>query len=358
MMKTKVKVIAFYLPQYHPIPENDEWWGKGFTEWTNVAKAKPLFRGHYQPKLPADLGFYDLRVPETREAQVELARGAGIEGFCYYHYWFGNGRRLLERPFHEVLTSGKPDFPFCLCWANATWTGIWHGMPNKVLIEQKYPGPEDHKKHLEYLIQAFADERYIKISGKPLFIVYHPMRVKEPEAFTDLIREEILRLGFKGVYLAGVAHNTSWNPLKHGYDAVVDQRLPALNGHIPLDLIKLKLHKLNKSARLTIHEYKDVLGNFVVSNNKPFRNFPCVIPNWDNTPRSGMNGLVLRDSSPELFRLSMQRACEIARHCTEDERIVFLKSWNEWAEGNYVEPDVRYGHAYLDVIRETLASGD
>ena len=145
-MSTPARLIAFYLPQFHPIPENDQWWGRGFTEWTNVGKARPLFRGHYQPRLPADLGYYDLRVPEVREAQAELARNAGIEGFCYYHYWFG-GKRLLERPFTEVINSGKPRFPFCLCWANQTWSGVWHGAPERVLIEQTYPGREDCVKH-------------------------------------------------------------------------------------------------------------------------------------------------------------------------------------------------------------------
>ena len=170
-MNNKPRLIAFYLPQFHPIPENDEWWGRGFTEWTNVAKAVPLFRGHYQPHFPADLGFYDLRVPEVREAQAAMAKAYGIEGFCYYHYWFGHGRRLLERPFNEVLSSGKPDFPFCLCWANDTWTGIWHGAPNKVLIEQRYPGVEDYKAHFYALLDAFRDPRYMTVDGKKIFII-------------------------------------------------------------------------------------------------------------------------------------------------------------------------------------------
>ena len=166
-----VRPIALYLPQFHPIPENDEWWGKGFTEWTNTAKAKPLFRGHYQPHAPADLGFYDLRVPETRIAQAEMAKEYGIEAFCYYHYWFA-GKRVLERPFAEVLESGKPDFPFCLCWANETWTGIWHGAPNKVLIEQTYPGYDDHRNHFDFLLKAFTDRRYVTVDGKPLFLIF------------------------------------------------------------------------------------------------------------------------------------------------------------------------------------------
>jgi lipopolysaccharide biosynthesis protein len=169
----RARAIALYLPQFHPIPENDEWWGKGFTEWTNTAKAKPVFRGHYQPHVPADLGFYDLRVPETREAQTALARRYGIEGFCYYHYWFA-GRRILERPFDAVLHSGTPDFPFCLCWANATWAGVWYGEPNRVLIKQTYPGQADHEAHFRALLPAFKDPRYIRVDGKPVFLIFQP----------------------------------------------------------------------------------------------------------------------------------------------------------------------------------------
>src|SRR6266498_1716919 len=163
MSENEIRLIAFYLPQYHPIPENDEWWGKGFTEWTNVAKARSLYRGHRQPNLPADLGFYDLRLAESRFAQAELAQKYGIEAFCYWHYYFGNGKRLLERPFQEVLSSKKPDFPFCLAWANQTWTGIWHGSPNKILIEQIYPGLEDFKQHFYQVLPAFTDDRYLRI---------------------------------------------------------------------------------------------------------------------------------------------------------------------------------------------------
>src|SRR5215468_1528989 len=174
-----VRVIAFYLPQYHPIPENDAWWGKGFTEWTNVAKARPLFPGHHQPIVPADLGFYDLRLPETREAQARLARAYGIEAFCYYHYWFA-GRRILERPFNEVLASGQPDFPFCLGWANQTWTGIWHGASNRVLIQQTYGGETDARLHFEAVLQAMLDPRYLRVDGRPVFFLHQPQELPEP----------------------------------------------------------------------------------------------------------------------------------------------------------------------------------
>jgi lipopolysaccharide biosynthesis protein len=178
------RLIAFYLPQFHPIPENDEWWNKGFTEWTNVAKAKPLFVNHYQPRLPADLGFYDLRVPETRLAQAEMAEHYGIEGFCYWHYWFA-GKRLLEKPFNEILRLKEPDFPFCLAWANQSWSGIWHGCPDKILIRQTYPGIDDYRDHFYALLDAFGDARYLTIDNKPIFLVYQPHALPDSRQFTD-----------------------------------------------------------------------------------------------------------------------------------------------------------------------------
>src|SRR3990170_1056122 len=215
-----VKLICFYLPQFHPTPENDAWWGKGFTEWRNVAKAKPLFPGHYQPHLPADLGFYDLRLPEARQAQADIARQYGIHGFCYYHYWFA-GRRLLERPFNEVVVSGEPEFPFCLCWANQSWTGIWHGTPKRILIEQTYPGIEDHRQHFETLLSAFHDKRYLKVEGKPLFVVYSPMDLPDSPRVMELWRELAVRAGLPGLFFVAEHWDPEWDPKPYGYDAVV-----------------------------------------------------------------------------------------------------------------------------------------
>lgn len=213
----KARVIAFYLPQFHPIPENDKWWGKGFTEWTNVGKAKPLFKGHYQPRVPADLGYYDLRMPEVREAQAEMAREAGIEGFCYWHYWFGNGKQLLERPFNEVLESGKPNFPFCLGWANHTWTTkTWAngrmGQSTGMIAEQKYLGKEDYMMHFEYVLKAFRDPRYICVDGKPLFVVFDPYAL--PNDFIPLWRELAQKNGLKDIHFVGYTQNTSAHGLK------------------------------------------------------------------------------------------------------------------------------------------------
>jgi len=218
----KARLIAFYLPQYHPIPENDCWWGKGFTEWTNVTKAQPLFAGHYQPHLPADLGFYDLRLPEARQAQVDLAREYGIYGFCYYHYWF-NGRRLLERPLAEVLSSGEPDFPFCLCWANESWTKRWDGVEGTVLMEQRYT-VEDDRAHLCWLAGVFRDQRYIRVGGKPLLLVYRATKMVNPLRTTSIWREEARKLGIGELYLCRVEcfGNERVDPTTIGFDAGVE----------------------------------------------------------------------------------------------------------------------------------------
>ena len=355
-MKNKSRVIAFYLPQYHPIPENDEWWGTGFTEWTNAAKAKPLFQGHHQPHVPADLGFYDLRVSETRMAQAALAREYGIEAFCYYHYWFA-GKRLIERPFNEVLESGQPDFPFCLCWANASWTGIWHGNPGRILIEQTYPGAADYQAHFKELLKAFNDKRYLKVDGKPLFIIYKPKDVPNVRDVARLFRQMAEKAGLPGLYLVGVTHHDGWEPKINGFDATVVQNLPGLTGTIPWRHPILKLKSRLQGGRITVYRYKDLLNSFVPETTKQLECLPCVIPSWDNSPRSGMNGLIMTGSTPELFRQSLRKAFDNVSAKPVDHRLVFLKSWNEWAEGNHMEPDLKFSHGYLDVLRSEL-TGD
>lgn len=356
-MNTIARLIAFYLPQYHPIPENDDWWGKGFTEWTNTAKAKPLFLGHYQPHVPADLGFYDLRVPETRAAQAEMARAHGIEAFCYYHYWFG-GTRLLERPFNEVLESGEPDFPFCLCWANATWSGIWHGNPNRILMEQTYPGTADYEAHFNELLKAFKDKRYLTVDGKPLFIIYKPRDVPNVQDVAKLFREMAERAGLPGLYLVGVAHHDNWDPKANGFDAVVLQNLPGLKSQIPWRYPLLKLKAKLGGHRLTMYKYKDLLDTFIPDKTRQLEYLPCLISSWDNTPRSGMNGLVMEGSTPELFRQSVHQALDKVAEKPPEHRLVFLKSWNEWAEGNHMEPDLRDGHSYLEALRDEIKLSD
>lgn len=353
----KPRLIAYYLPQFHPIKENNEWWGVGFTEWTNTAKAKSHFPGHYQPHVPADLGFYDLRLAETRYAQAEMAKAYGIEGFCYYHYWFGNGRRLLERPFNEVLATGEPDYPFCLCWANETWTGIWHGAENRLLIEQKYPGEEDDRAHFNTLLPAFRDKRYMTVDGKPIFVLYKPHKWPDTTAKIKLWQSMALEAGLPGLHLVGVTNSSHRPPELDGFDASIYTHTPMTRSWGSWS----KPHKLfyNKFMRWlgrpNIHEYKNVIDDYVPDFFPPTQ-YPSVVHAWDNTPRSGSRGLVLTGSTPKLFSLALRKAFRATRDTarSSNNRLIFLKSWNEWAEGNHLEPDIRDGHGYLEVIRDEL----
>lgn len=356
----KPRVIAIYLPQFHPIPENDKWWGKGFTEWTNVGKAKPLFRGHYQPRVPADLGYYDLRVPEVREAQANMAREHGIEGFCYWHYWFGNGKRLLERPFNEVLTSGEPDFPFCLAWANETWKGFEHGLNNRnTLIEQLYLGVEDYTAHFYEVLPAFKDKRYIKVDDKPLFMIYKPLADPEVLVFMDTWRRLAAENGLPGVYFVG--HNN--NPkdsvediLETGVEAVNTVRLQQYT-FCERSFLQKSFNKISKTLRGVPHifSYEKMSKYFINKEIDSKENIiPSIIPGWDHTPRSGKEGLVMKESTPELFGKHLDEVFSVVSEKELDHQIVFIKSWNEWAEGNYMEPDLKYGLKFLEILKSKI----
>lgn len=356
----KARVIALYLPQYHPIPENDQWWGKGFTEWTNVGKAKPLFRGHYQPRVPADLGYYDLRVPETRKAQADMAREYGIEGFCYWHYWFGHGKRLIERPFNEVVASGEPDFPFCLAWANETWKGFAHGMKNRnTLIEQLYPGVADYTAHFYEVLPAFKDKRYITVEGKPVFMIYKPLADSEVLVFMDTWRKLALENGLEGIYFIGHSNDPKYNAqdiLSTGVDAVNTIRLDnyLVKHRTFFQKVKSKLSKIFKGIPLA-YPYKTMSKYFIVPDEDRIENvFPSIIPGWDHTARSGKEGLVMTNSTPELFAEHVEQVIDLVKNKEEKNRIVFVKSWNEWAEGNYLEPDLKFGLQYLEKLKEKL----
>lgn len=362
----KARVLAYYLPQFHPIPENDEWWGKGFTEWTNVGKAKPLFPGHYQPHVPADLGYYDLRVPETREAQAQLAREYGVEGFVYWHYWFGNGKRLLERPFNEVLASGKPDFPFALAWANETWKGFWFGEDGSrnALIEQTYPGDEDYINHFYAVLPAFKDKRYITCDGKPIFIIYIPEQMPDMQHFISLWQDLANQNGLKGVYF--IAHQRKRldkemvqksldDRLREGFDAI-----NVLNSWLPFTRMPLwnrflrKFFYKNEKFRLVpdLRPYSPELFRCAMDDDE--RVFPTVMPDWDHTPRTGKKGVMLYGSTPEKFETITRQIVDDVSGKPFDKRFVFVKSWNEWAEGNYLEPDLKWGHAYLEALRRAV----
>lgn len=361
MTDNKTRGIAFYLPQYHQIPENDAWWGNGFTEWTNVRKAFPLFPGHLQPRVPGVLGYYNLLSEETRAAQADLAAQHGLAGFCYWHYWFG-GKRLLEKPFNEVLRSGQPRLPFCLGWANESWTGVWHGAPNKILMAQTYPGVQDEERHFQAVAEAFFDDRYLTVDGKPIFYIYKPQQIPDPQRFVEHWQNLAIKAGLKGIYFIGedvYIDESPWNPTSDGFDAVVPNTpgvgfLRLAKRRTPRHLLSLAYRKFVK--RPYVFEYRDFIRACSVEEpqDSSYDFFPSVLPNWDNSPRSGVNAKVLVNSTPELFRQHLRQAVAQVANRPEDKRIVFFKSWNEWAEGNFLEPDEIFGTDYLQVCRDEL----
>ena len=354
------RAIAFYLPQYHPTAENDAWWGPGFTEWTNTAGARRLFPGHRQPDLPGELGFYDLRLAVSRQAQSDLAEQYGVSAFCYWHYWFGGGRRMLELPFRQVLQSGEPRLPFCLGWANQTWTGHWHGARGDVLIEQTYPG--DDEAHFAALLPALRDDRYLRVDGRPVFYVFRPELLPNPWAFVDRWQQLARRAGLDGLYLvAEVGDTLGRGPAytrvqQDGFDAGAYLRLPAVTTRAAtiraaLGRRLLRLPEVYRYSRRPIPPPEPVL---VPGEAGRDRLLPAVYPNWDNTPRAGRRGVVLLGSSPEKFRPHVRAAVELLADRPAPERLLWVKSWNEWAEGNHLEPDLRYGRGWLEVLHEEL----
>lgn len=380
--KKKARVIAYYLPQYHPIPENDKYWGKGFTEWVNVKKAIPLFKNHYQPKIPSDLGYYDLRDPEVRKKQAQLAKEAGIEGFCYWHYWFGEGKELLERPFNEVVDSGKPDFPFCLGWANHEWsTKTWtsSGQSKEIIAEMKYPGQVDYDLHFSRYLKAFKDNRYIKVDGKLLFVIFAPLDMPDFPQFKDRWNQLAIENDLKGFHFVGIVSNfdvrtkigkkTAFNfdlnqdastfynrILKLGYDAVNSRgntraeikSLGAFNYYFK----KLLFRKFSWLGIVKVN-YEQIIENYYVEEDKDENVYPTLIPNWDRTPRS-KDTIVWYNTTPNLFANMIDKVLGIIKGKNDEHKIVFLQSWNEWGEGNYVEPDMRYGKGFLNILKELL----
>lgn len=338
------------------------WWGPGFTEWRSVARALPLFKEHYQPHIPADLGFYDLRVPEVREQQAQLARDAGIEGFCYWHYWFGNGRRLMEKIFDEVLESGKPDFPFCLGWANHSWYAKnWNSSETKgadrLLIEQTYPGEEDIRAHYELVLKAFKDPRYVKYDNKPFFYIYDSPRA--PKEMIRLWNQWARQDGFDGIYFVGnVLYDVDITPyLEMGYDAMTRNRLLELsserNSHFWSRQI-FKFLKKHTNRPCEVFDYGKALS--ILCNKEEDSKeaiIPNLIPNYDHSPRSGRFGHIFKNATPEMF----QKHCEevLGLVAQKQNPFVMLRSWNEWGEGNYVEPDSKYGKGYLEAIKKVVS---
>ena len=342
------KLIAFYLPQFHPTPENDLWWGQGFTEWTNVGRATPMFDGHQQPRVPADLGYYDLRLPEAREAQAALAREHGIHGFCYYHYWF-KGRRLLHRPFDDVLQSGRPDFPFCLCWANENWTRAWDGLDRQVLQLQEY-NAEDDLAHIRWLATALRDPRCIRVQGKPLLLIYRAAKLPDAMQTVSIWREEARKLGVGDIYLCSVESRVGGlacpNPLSIGFDAAVEFQPDGF--HFPKPLRRLDEYG-------GIFDYPAVVEAMLRKPAAPYPRFPCVTPGWDNSPRRRKNPTIITGSTPELFARWLRELLRRPAPVGGADNFVFINAWNEWGEGAYLEPDQRSGRGYLQAVRQVLA---
>ena len=359
---TKPKLIAFHLPQFHPIPENDAWWGPGFTEWRNVARATPLFPGHYQPHLPADLGYYDLRLPEVRQQQADLARQYGIHGFCYYHYWF-NGKQLLERPVTEILSSGQPDFPFCLCWANENWTRRWDGLDEEVLISQNYCISDD-LEHFKALLPFFEDHRYIRIENKPLFLVYRASHLPDPLATTSLWRTCAEQHGLSGLFLVKVESlptERDRHPQLDGFDASLDFQ-PDWRSLPPPSQPPKYWRLLNRFGLAPPHPlkinhvfaYPEIVESMLARQPVNYPRFPCVTPGWDNSARRSQGGAtIFNDSEPSLFRHWLKSVMADRSTLSRlPEPIIFINAGNEGAEGNHLEPDLKWGCQYLKAISE------
>lgn len=359
----EIKIVAYYLPQFHPIPENDAWWGKGFTEWSNVSKAKPLFRNHKQPFLPGDFGFYDLRLHESQLQQVQLAKEHGVHGFCYWHYWFGNGKRILERPFNNVVANKSLDLPFCLAWANESWTGHWHGLDrNRMLVEQLYPGVADYTQHFYALLDAFKDERYIRVDGNLLFSIYRAMGSEDIPLFMEIWQKLASEHDLGGFHFNAI--NSGTECLKLGFES--------FTSHAPR--VTIDMIENNFMNRIFYRKYgyrlSDYLRNFphhgpeiyqykdLVKHNLNLKlhdsEIPVVTSCWDNTPRSQRKGLVLENCSPELFAEYLKKAINKVDENSYSDKIIFIKSWNEWAEGNVIEPSLDFGDSFLKNIKNIL----
>jgi lipopolysaccharide biosynthesis protein len=361
-----------YLPQFHPIPENDTWWGKGFTEWTNVTKATPLFGGHYQPHLPADLGFYDLRLQETRIAQAALAKQYGIYGFCYYHYWF-NGKQILERPFQEVLNTGKPDFPFMLCWANENWTKTWDGLENNILLKQEY-SEQDDIDHIHALIPAFKDSRYIKVEGKPVFAIYRSTHIPDIKNTIKRWRCEAKKNGVQ-LYLCRMDSfgESGENYLKDGFDAAINfepftfnlykmkERITssAIQNKMSYWYIKYKLSSKAKRGKLIKKLTSELDYNEYVDFTKrnldvDYKRYPGITPMWDNTARRQKDYFLFKNATPKKYQEWFEAEIKSFIPYSKDENFIFINAWNEWGEGNHLEPCKKWGLQYLEATKAAL----
>jgi glycosyltransferase involved in cell wall biosynthesis len=346
-----VKLIAFYLPQFHPIPENDEWWGKGFTEWMHVARGVPQFVGHYQPRLPGDLGFYDLRLMDVQRRQVEIAKRYGIFGFCFHYYWFA-GKRLLDLPLKQFLDNLDLDFPFCLCWANENWTKRWDGLDNEVLIAQAH-SPQDDLAFIESVEPMLRDKRYIRVNGRPLLIVYRPSLLPDPRKTAQRWRDYVAKGVCGGLYLSAVQAFETVDPRPLGFDAALEFPPHKLAEGAPV--LNRQMEIVNPDYQGVISDYSYMVESAKKIHRSDFSLFRGVCPSWDNDARKPGRGITYQNSTPALYEQWLTEACRYAaREHDPDKRLVFINAWNEWSEGAYLEPDRRYGYAYLQATANAL----
>lgn len=360
-----MKIIAFFLPQFHQIPENDKWWGEGFTEWTNVRKAKPLFKGHYQPREPFNDNYYNILNLEVQKWQAEIAKEYGVYGFCYYHYWF-NGKMLLEKPLEQMLISGEPDFPFCLSWANEPWTRRWDGQDDEVLIPQNYGDKEDWENHFKYLLKYFLDKRYIAIDGKPIFIIYRTSDIKNCEQIMEYWERRAKEHGLKGIYFIETLNSFQIAPccnISKGILEFEPMYTISFDRHFSFRVkrkLKRILNKLsgNNYFYLNILDYDYIWNRILKRENNCFngkRLFLSAFTDWDNSPRRGSNAILFEGACPEKFERYLKMQIKRAREIYNSE-FIFINAWNEWAEGAYLEPDKKYGYGYLKAVKNALGS--
>jgi lipopolysaccharide biosynthesis protein len=349
--RRRVRLLAFYLPQFHPISENDAWWGPGFTEWTNVTRARPLYEGHLQPRLPKDLGFYDLRVPETRQAQADLARRYGIHGFCYYYYWF-DGQRLLERPLEEVVRSGQPDFPFCVCWANENWTRRWDGLDDEVLARQVY-SLDSARRFIRELIPIFRDPRYIRYNGRPVLLVYRAREIPQLPEVLALWRAEAAAAGME-LHLCGVRFWDVVDVHSLGFDAAVD--FPP--HHLKVRNITRQLPGLVPEFSGFVYDYREAARKNLETRGHGYEKLAHrgVMLAWDNTARRGPAAHIAHGATPEAYQEWLSGILDQEmEHNPEPESLVFINAWNEWGEGATLEPDQHFGHGFLEATRDAVS---
>lgn len=356
-MTDKTKVIAYYLPQFHPVDENNLWWGNGFTEWTNVAKARPLFKNHNQPRIPADLGFYDLRLDVIKEQQAQLAQEAGISAFCYWHYWFGDGKQLLEKPLQDVIKTKNPNFPFCLAWANHSWRKKeWNSdvsrLTQELLIEQRYPSNEDVDNHFFEMLPMFKDERYFRIDNRLVFVFYRLEDIENSDYFIERWQKLSADNDLPGFYFIALTSNINL------IDTEIYKKVDAINLELLHDAFNqskfLRLMAWLLKRPIKVISYKNAISKWENNIFKKDNIYPSIYPDWDTSPRVGVIAEIIIGSTPYLFKTHVKRILNLISHKNSKDKVIFLKSWNEWAEGNYMEPDLKFGKGYINSLNEAL----